>query len=181
MFMLQCILLVLGSGNGAAPLTLNVSLPKVTRHFNIQSICPWHALCSAGSWIQSWSITSQRLYLAWSHFGLLWTIVTVLCTIWVILCIDPSFPTILWCWVGLWLWRVCCIGSFFHVCQFCWLDTDPVISTLWIMLDWTFLSTLHWYVMLHNNRYAHFHFLVDVTVYHIYLYHLLLLSPGFLL
>lgn len=28
--------------------TLNVSLPEVTRHFSIEPLCPWLALCGAG-------------------------------------------------------------------------------------------------------------------------------------
>lgn len=75
-------------------------LPKVTRHFNIQPLCPWLALCNAGRWIQS--ITSQRLYLVWGHLGLFWAVVATLCAIWVIVCIDLyTDSNYLWACVGL--------------------------------------------------------------------------------
>ncbi len=130
-------------GNGSALFALNVFLPKVTRHFNIEPLCPWLSLCSTGRWTESWSITSQRLYLVLGHLGLFSAVVAVLCAIWVILRIDPNaVSNYLWACVGLWL----------CVCVFCWkllscvsvLLTGhwPINSTLWIMLGWTAQSAM---------------------------------------
>lgn len=99
--------------------TLNVSLPKVTRHFSVQLLLPWLVLCSAGG-----SITSQRLYLALETFWASWAYSgCAVCNVshagyWSFLTISD--------WVGLWHRRFA--GSFCHACQFCWLDTDLLLA-----------------------------------------------------
>lgn len=108
--------------------TLNVSLPKVTRHFSVQLLLPWLVLCSAGG-----SITSQRLYLALETFWVSWAYSgCALCNVshagyWSFLTISD--------WVGL-AQKVC--WKFLSCVPVLLTGHWPIISSLWI--SWTALS-----------------------------------------
>lgn len=100
--------------------TLNVSLPKVTRHFSVQLLLPWLLLCSAGGeYYISRAISGSGNILGF--LGLWW-----LCSMQRESCWILILSKYFWLWVGLWHRRF--VGSFCHVCQFCWLDTDLLLA-----------------------------------------------------